>query len=96
MPVNDVPLLNDVPKDKYFRVANGTVIRSVWEFEPSLAVMGDETFRYHVNQQKNDFAAWAADVLGDDELSKALRETPGKQDMRIAVLRRLVKAFKGG
>ena len=86
-------LLNDAPKDKYFRVANGTVIRSVWELEPSLAVMGEETFGYHVNHQKNDFAAWAVDVLDDAELSKVVRAAIDKQEMRIAVLRRLVKVL---
>ncbi len=89
-------LLKDVPKDKYFRVANGTMIRSVWELEPALAAMGDETFRYHVNQQKNDFGTWAADVLDDAELSKTLRDTLDKKEMQLAVLKSLVKALRGG
>ena len=87
-------LLKEVDRDKYFHVANGMVIRAVWELEPALQSMGDETLRYHVNSEKNDFARWVADVLDDKELAAQLAELTDKQEMRIGVLRRLVKVLK--
>ena len=87
-------LLNDAERDKYFHVANGTVICSVWELEPALAGMGEDTFRYHVNQDKNDFASWAKGVLDDAQLSEGIAAAADKKDMQLAVLRRLVNVLK--
>ena len=86
--------LGEIQKGKYFCVANGTVIRSVWELEPALQGMGEETFRYHVNNGKNDFSNWIADVLDDAELAGTVRGISDKQEMRIAVLRHLVKVVR--
>lgn len=89
-------LLKEVEAEKYFHVANGTVIRSVWELEPALEAIGEETFHYHVNSEKNDFARWVADVLDDKELANLLFAVKDRQGMRIAVLRRLVEVLRDG
>lgn len=89
-------LLKEVGTEKYFHVANGTVIRSAWELEPALGAMGEETFHHHVNGEKNDFARWAADVLDDEELANRLFAVKDTQGMRIAVLRRLVEVLRDG
>lgn len=88
-------MLKEVETGKYFRVANGVVIRSVWELEPAFEVMGEETFTCHVNSEKNDFARWAADVLNDNELANRLLAIKDKQEMRIAVLRRIIEVLRG-
>lgn len=89
-------LLEEVGREKFFHVANGTVIRSVWELEHSLETMGEDTFRYHVNSNKNDFSSWVADVLLDGELANCIGSLKDRHEMRIAVLRRLVKVLKDG
>ena len=86
-------LFQEVPRDKYFHVANGTVIRSVWELESSLEVMGSDTFSYHANDWRNDFSNWVRDVLGDNELAEAIKPIRDKQAMMVAVLRHMVKVL---
>ena len=87
-------LLAEVPADRYFHAANGTVIRSVWELEPALEAMGQDTFNFHVDGRKNDFASWADDTLQDAELAALLRQANGRDMCRIAVLRRLVGVLR--
>lgn len=65
-------LLSDAPSDKLFWSHDGQVFKNLKELERGLANMSDETFRYHVSEQKNDFGNWVRDVIGDQTLARAL------------------------
>ena len=65
-------LLGDVPQDKRFLCQDGRVIKNLHELEIALKDMGEETFRNHANEAKNDFANWVKDVVGDEKLSSDL------------------------
>ena len=71
-------ILADVEPKKCFWVNNGPVIRNLHELERAIEHMSDETFRYHINKEKNDFANWIRDVLIDDKLADNTQKTESK------------------
>ena len=64
--------LRNVRDELAFRTADGRLLRSLYDLESALASMKDNVFLKHVNRHRNDFAAWARDVLKDDYLSSQL------------------------
>ncbi|MBM3200133.1 hypothetical protein FJZ53_04280 [Candidatus Woesearchaeota archaeon] len=58
--------------DRCFWMCDGQVLKSLRELASSLKSMNDDTFRYHVNSEKNDFANWVKEVIGDEELARSL------------------------
>ncbi|MBW2995614.1 hypothetical protein KY312_04635 [Candidatus Woesearchaeota archaeon] len=79
------------PKDKYFWVIDGTVIRSVKELVDAIDTMDYNIFQHHVNDARNDFAAWVENVLNLENLARDLRTTTNKDRAVITVLRHLIK-----
>jgi hypothetical protein len=67
--------LSDVAADKVFRCHDGRVIKNLDELGVALREISDDTFRYHVTADKNDFSKWVEDVIGDHELSAALKNS---------------------
>lgn len=72
-------LLSNVPDHCTFRTCDGRVIRNVRDLGKTLAHMADETFRYHANQQKNDFSQWVRDTIQDEKLARHLGRTTDRQ-----------------
>ncbi|MEM4260291.1 MAG: acetate kinase [Candidatus Woesearchaeota archaeon] len=68
-----------ISPDKYFRVCNGEVLRDIDELYESLKYMDDKIFRFHVNENKNDFANWIKYVWLEPELATKLYKTKDKQ-----------------
>jgi len=67
--------LSDVAADKVFRCHDGRVMKNLDELSVALREMSDDTFRYHVTADKNDFSKWVEDVIGDHELSAVLKNS---------------------
>jgi len=65
--------LSDVAADEVFWCHDGRVIKNLDELGVALREMSDDTFRYHVTADRNDFSKWVEDVIGDHELSAKLR-----------------------
>lgn len=61
--------LAGVPEDKVFWVQDGRVLKNLADLEAALKEMSEETFRYHLNESKNDFSNWVRDVIGDEKLA---------------------------
>ena len=38
----------------------------------------DETYAFHANTEKNDFANWVRDIIKDEGLSKELQKAPNR------------------
>lgn len=72
-----------------FWVNNGPVLRNIKDLKEALAVMNEETFNYHVNKERNDFAAWVKDVLRDEALGNKLLKTKTLKSVAKAVETRL-------
>ena len=88
------PLLTTVPQEHYFHAANGTIIRGILELDQALEHMSEETFSYHVNSTKNDFANWIRNIIKDEALAAKIGNTDNKQAMQIIVLRRVIEIFQ--
>jgi hypothetical protein len=62
----------DAPDNKCFWVKDGQVLRNLKDLSFAFGLMTNETYSYHVNEDKNDFAKWVREVLGDDCLAEKL------------------------
>ena len=69
-------LLNDVHEDEHFRTVDGRTLKSVRELVMLLETYQDEHFRHHVNEHRNDFAAWIEHSVGDPKLAERIRAAP--------------------
>ena len=72
----------DVTEGNEFYCTNGDSFKSVIELGDSMDSMDEETFGHHVNEDKNDFATWIYDCVGDVELADALRMLDNLEDTR--------------
>ncbi len=85
-------LEENIKPDNYFFLKNGTAIRNLDELHEQLAIMDDEVFSYHVNDQKNDFCSWIRDVLKDEGLAELLAHAGSKEEAARLVKERLSQA----
>ena len=81
--------LCDVAPEQCFWVNNGPILRNVEELANALPEMSDETFHYHVNNEKNDFSNWVRDIIGDQSLANDLLVSRNKQSALKKVKNRL-------
>lgn len=75
LPAEAERLLGNVPQDAAFRSFNGEMYWNLQDLARALSSMDEPTFMHHVNEQKNDFANWTRDSIGDHALAKSLFET---------------------
>ena len=59
--------------DKFY-FSNGESAGSLREFFEKLKNIDEECFSHHVNEEKNDFANWIRDCIGDKELGKRIEK----------------------
>ena len=84
-------VLGEAPEEHHFVVADGKKLKNIIELADALEIMSEEIFRHHVNEAKNDFAAWVKDVFYDHSLAEDLSRAKNRLETQIAILRRLVK-----
>jgi hypothetical protein len=76
-------LLSNVPEHRVFRCCDGRLIRNIRDLGKTLAHMPEDSFRYHANQDKNDFSRWVKETVGDEKLAGNLnRASDRKQALR--------------
>ena len=89
--------LAKVPGEKSFWVNKGPIIGSLEELPPAIKKLKKETFLHHVNKNKNDFAKWISEVIGDTGLAKQIGAKKDKTSIigyiskRLAVLKKAAK-----
>lgn len=89
-------ILSDSPREQMFFSNDGRVIKNISEFAAYLHAIDTSTFKYHVNNDRNDYSKWILEVLGDTKLSRELlriksKETGHKKTIkRMEELRRLI------
>jgi len=74
-----------------FWVNNGPILKNIRDLKNALDKMSGETFKYHVNKEKNDFADWVKDVLGDKMLASKLAKIKTAKTMLKTVEKRFKK-----
>jgi hypothetical protein len=95
--MNKKNLLKNVPSEKVFYCKDGRVFENIEQLKKALTRMKANIFSFHVNSEKNDFANWIYDVIGDTELSNKLRKTTDKKetkkkiDNRISAIKKNIK-----
>ena len=67
--------LVNAPDDKLFLTCEGKAIKNTQEMAAALREMNTQVFQSHVNKEKNDFAAWTKEVLGDRRLAREMRRS---------------------
>jgi len=72
-----------------FWVNDGVVLHSLKELEQALHVMDELVYRYHVNQDKHDFADWVEYVLSDVKCAKELRKADTLAQARTIIITHL-------
>lgn len=83
--------LGDVEPEKRFWCHDGRVLKNLQELEMALREMSGETFRHHSSADRNDFANWVKDVIGDEELSRVLRKSVTQLQTAKRVADRITK-----
>ncbi len=84
--------LRNVPQEYSFYCHDGRVFLNLADLGTALANMAEDIFSYHANKEKNDFSNWVRDVIGDETLSRQLRQakTPAQAkrvvEQRVAFL----------
>ncbi len=62
-------VLRSVPDVKRFYCHDGEILNNLYELKAALGKMHSSAYRHHVTDEKNDFARWVREVLGDDKLA---------------------------
>lgn len=70
-------------EDQWFYFSGGRKASSLEELKQVLEVLGEDEFRHHVNDQRNDFANWVEGVFGELGLAKNMREVSEKEGLVI-------------
>ncbi len=87
--------LRDV--ENAFFLNDGRILYSVEQLLNSLNDMSDETFKHHVNKEKNDFRNWIVDIIGDKRLGKDIAKSKSKNAIKRKIsirIRQLKKILK--
>jgi hypothetical protein len=79
----------DVQCDEVFWSHDGQTFKNLQELALGLITMDDETYMYHANNNKNDFAHWVREVVGDNEMARELESAMSRTDASEKVTARV-------
>ena len=82
-------LLRDIQHEKSFFCADGSIYRNVKDFMQGLKKMDEQTFACHANPEKNDFANWVSEAVGDKAFAEELRKAESLKKVREAAKKRV-------
>ena len=80
-----------VPKGQEFVLDNPDLpleertLTTLDELSEAINLIDPDTFRHHVNEEKNDFANWVQHVFGEEELANQLRKYPTPLRMMVSI-----------
>ena len=81
--------LTNVPEEKRFWVNDGRYLNSLEELKAAFDNMSEQTYLFHVNENKSDFAKWVDEVIGDDKLAADLKKSTTQAAASKAVAARI-------
>lgn len=86
--ITKIPIkIENAPAEMAFWVNYGPVIRDIPGLKDALSEMPDDTYVYHANMEKNDFADWIEYVFADKDLADALRHCSDRSKAAQVVTR---------
>ncbi|MBW2991008.1 hypothetical protein KY348_04865 [Candidatus Woesearchaeota archaeon] len=81
----------ELSPDQYFHLKDGRKLRDLEDMYHVLQNMDEHTFNHHLTSTRNDFAAWAAHSLGEQELANKLFTKTTRQEMLELIKNELEK-----
>jgi hypothetical protein len=81
--------LRTVHPELVLHLSNGKRIKNLYELASELATMDEEVFRYHVQEQRNDFANWLLHIVGDEHLARVFAQIRDRRLLLAAVEKRI-------
>jgi len=82
-------LLDNVPDQNAFWVCDGKILKNLYDLAKAFKEMSDDTYGYHANLQKNDFACWVGDIIKDKKLVNDILRSRSRQQAAKAVEKRI-------
>lgn len=83
-----IPLIK-APEDKQFWVTDGQILADLRALAESFSAMEKLVYRYHTENDRNDFADWVEHVLCDADCAMALRQASTPKQAKTVVIKRL-------
>ena len=74
-----------VGEDQAFVLSNGEQLFTLDQLSEAINLIEPDVFRAHVNEQKNDFAAWVEGVFEEHSLAEQLRQHPTPLRMMVSI-----------
>lgn len=81
--------LANVPEENVFRCCDGSMLKNMKELSHAFSNMGDESFNYHANTEKNDFSNWVKEIIKDEKLARDLIKSRNQSQAAKAVADRM-------
>ena len=79
----------DVSPDKIMKLVNGMLVINMASLYDEISAMKDEDYEKHVTEEKNDFADWVRNAVGDTELADHIsRATDKNKILELLDMRR--------
>lgn len=75
-------LFKRAPQGSEFVLKTGEKLATLSDLRIKLNDMPEDTFRHHVNEQRNDFSTWTREALGGHKLAKQMRKAKTKEALR--------------
>jgi len=75
-----IPKKQLAPAD-YFWLANGVVIKDLYELADALRIIDDKTFNIHISSNKNDFSNWIGNIYNNKYLADKLSHAKSREEM---------------
>ena len=82
-------VLRHVSDEKRFYCHDGKILNNLYELKNALENISHACYIHHVTEEKNDFARWVRDVLGDDKLANDLAKASTQKEAAIIVKDRI-------
>ena len=87
----------DLEPDNFMRLANGWILRNIYDMHNAMAQMDETTYSMHVNKNTNQFSDWTANVFNDRRFAQVLARAKSRAQMaqmindKIAYLHQIQK-----
>jgi hypothetical protein len=79
------------PVEKHFVMQDGRKIESLFQLIDELETMGEDAFRHHVNDMRNDFASWVRDVFASPSLAEEMQSVRDRIETQRAIMKHLLR-----
>jgi hypothetical protein len=73
-------VLRSVPDVQRFYCHDGDILNNIYDLKATLGKMHSPAYHHHVTEEKNDFARWVREVLGDDKLAGDLAKCADQKE----------------